>query len=74
MAYKILIKHGSTDNVYDMYGTETTTGGATTFTDFTANTIADLETKLNELDAVYGHNNLKAISELEVAYAADVTE
>ena len=85
MVYKILIKYDkspSQTNLWQAYGTETVTTNTTAtssiskteFEEFSTEDVRVLEEEVKKLDAVYGHNNIRVISDVEYSVSVDVVE
>lgn len=85
MVYKILIKYDkspSQTNLWQAYGTETVTTNTTAtssiseieFKEFSTEDISVLEEEVKKLDAVYGHNNIRVIADVEYSVSVDVVE
>ena len=85
MVYKILIKYDkspSQTNLWQAYGTETVTTNTTAtssiskteFEEFSTEDVSVLEEEVKKLDAVYGHNNIRVITDVEYSVSVDVIE
>lgn len=85
MVYKILIKYDkspSQTNLWQAYGTETVTTNTTAtssvskteFEEFSTEDVSLLEEEVKKLDAVYGHNNIRVIADVEYSVSVDVVE
>ena len=85
MVYKILIKYDkspSQTNLWQAYGTETVTTNTTAtssiskteFEEFSTEDVSVLEEEVKKLDAVYGHNNIRVITDIEYSVAINVVE
>ena len=85
MVYKILIKYDkspSQTNLWQAYGTETVTTNTTAtssiskaeFEEFSTEDVSVLEEEVKKLDAVYGHNNIRVIADVEYSVSVDVVE
>lgn len=85
--YKILILYNAKNHLWKQYGTTTTTtsaisgcnacgGGAVdeVFTEFETDDLELLKEELIKVDAIYGHENIKAYKDLDTVYTVDVTE
>ena len=73
MTYKILIKNTQTKlkNLWEIYGTTSTTGSTVTFTEYFTEDIAELQNKIAELDKTIGFENIRIIA--DVTYNIGVT-
>ena len=56
MTYKILIKNTQTKlkNLWEIYGTTSTTGSVVTFTEYSTDDVTELQNKIAELDKTIG--------------------
>lgn len=73
MTYKILIKNIQTKlkNLWEIYGSTTTTGSAVTFTEYFTDDVTELQNKIAELDKTIGFENIRVIA--DVTYNVGVT-
>lgn len=73
MTYKILIKNTQTKlkNLWEVYGTTSTTGSTVTFTEYSTEDITELQNKIAELDKTIGFENIRVIA--DVTYNIGVT-
>lgn len=73
MTYKILIKNTQTTlkNLWEIYGTTSTTGSTVTFTEYSTEDVAELQNKIAELDKTIGFENIRVIA--DVTYNVGVT-
>lgn len=73
MTYKILIKNTQTKlkNLWEIYGTTSTTGSTVTFTEYSIGDVAELQNKIAELDKTIGFENIRVIA--DVTYNIGVT-
>ena len=74
MKYQIQIRYNNNANLplWQDYGTTTTDGdGNTTFTPFSTTSVAELQEKLEEIDAAFGYENIRAIA--VPVYTVDIT-
>lgn len=69
--YNILIKYNESKNLWQLYGTSSsTTSSEETFVPFETDDLENLKTEVKTLDEKYGHENIKIVK--DVAYAVDV--
>lgn len=73
MTYKILIKNIQTKlkNLWEIYGSTTTTGSAVTFTEYFTDDVTELQNKIAKLDKTIGFENIRVIA--DVTYNVGVT-
>ena len=73
MAYKLLIKNTDVKlkNLWEVYGTTTTTGSTVTFTEFSTEDVNELQNTIAELDKTIGFENIRVIA--DVTYNVGVT-
>ena len=73
MAYKILIKNtqAKLKNLWEVYGTTSTTGSTVTFTEYSTKDINELQNTIAELDKTIGFENIRVIA--DVTYNVGVT-
>jgi len=74
MTYQIQIKYTSASDLslWEDYGSATTNpDGTTVFTPFSTTSIETLQTKLEEVDAAFGYENIRAIAIPE--FTVDIT-
>lgn len=69
--YNILIKYNESKNLWQLYGTSSsTTSSEETFVPFETDDLEKLKTEIKTLDEKYGHENIKVVKDVE--YAVDV--
>lgn len=73
MTYKLLIKNTDVKlkNLWEVYGTTTTTGSTVTFTEFTTEDVNELQNTIAELDKTIGFENIRVVA--DVSYTIGVT-
>lgn len=73
MTYKILIKNTDVKikNLWEVYGTTTTTGSTITFTEYSTEDVAELQNTIAELDKEIGFENIRVIA--DVTYTVNVS-
>lgn len=72
MKYKILIKYkNALENLWKVYGTSTTSGNTTTFTEFETEDQQELIEKIKELDSEIGNAGIRVIQ--DVSYNVGIT-
>ena len=73
MAYKILIKNtqAKLKNLWEIYGTTSTTGSTVTFTEYSTEDVNKLQNTIVELDKTIGFENIRVIA--DVTYNVGVT-
>ena len=73
MIYKILIKNTDVKlkNLWEVYGTTSTTGSTVTFTEYSTDDVTELQNTIAELDKTIGFENIKVIA--DVTYNVGVT-
>lgn len=73
MAYKLLIKNTDVKlkNLWEVYGTTTTTGSTVTFTEYSTEDVTELQNTIAELDKTIGFENIRVIA--DVTYNVGVT-
>lgn len=73
MTYKILIKNAQAKlkNLWEIYGSTTTTGNTVTFTEYSTDDVNELQNKIAELDKTIGFENIRVIA--DVTYNIGVT-
>lgn len=73
MTYKILIKNtqAKLKNLWEIYGSTTTTGSAVTFTEYSTEDVTELQNTIAELDKTIGFENIRVIA--DVTYNVGVT-
>lgn len=73
MTYKILIKNtqAKLKNLWEIYGSTTTTGSTVTFTEYFTDDVNELQNKIAELDKTIGFENIRVIA--DVTYNVGVT-
>ena len=73
MTYKILIKNTQTKlkNLWEIYGSTTTTGSTVTFTEYSTDDVTELQNRIAELDKTIGFENIRVIA--DVTYNVGVT-
>lgn len=73
MAYKILIKNkeAKLKNLWEVYGSTTTTGNTVTFSEYSTEDVTELQNRIAELDKTIGFENIRVIA--DVTYNVGVT-
>lgn len=73
MTYKILIKNtqAKLKNLWEIYGTTSTTGSTVTFTEYSIEDVNNLQNTIAELDKTIGFENIRVIA--DVTYNVGVT-
>jgi len=73
MTYKILIKNTQTKlkNLWEVYGTTSTTGSTVIFTEYSTEDVNELQNTIAELDKSIGFENIRVIA--DVTYNVGVT-
>ena len=73
MTYKILIKNtqAKLKNLWEIYGSTTTTGSTVTFTEYSTDDVTELQNTIAELDKTIGFENIRVIA--DVTYNVGVT-
>ena len=73
MTYKILIKNtqAKLKNLWEIYGTTSTTGSTVTFTVYSTEDVNNLQNTIAELDKTIGFENIRVIA--DVTYNVGVT-
>ena len=73
MTYKILIKNTQVKqkNLWEIYGTTSTTGSTVTFTEYSTEDVNKLQNTIAELDKTIGFENIRVIA--DVTYNIGVT-
>lgn len=73
MTYKILIKNtqAKLKNLWEIYGTTSTTGSTVTFTQYSTEDVNELQNTIAELDKTIGFENIRVIK--DVTYNIGVT-
>ena len=73
MTYKILIKNTDVKikNLWEVYGTTTTTGSTVTFTEYSTEDTVELQNTIAELDKEIGFENIRVIA--DVTYTVNVS-
>ena len=73
MIYKILIKNtqAKLKNLWEIYGSTTTTGSTVTFTEYSTDDVTELQNQIAELDKTIGFENIRVIA--DVTYNVGVT-
>ena len=73
MTYKILIKNtqAKLKNLWEIYGTTSTTGSTVTFTEYSTEDVNKLQNTIAELDKTIGFENIRVIA--DVTYNVGVT-
>lgn len=73
MTYKILIKNtqAKLKNLWEIYGTTSTTGSTVTFTEYSTEDVNNLQNTIAELDKTIGFENIRVIA--DVTYNIGVT-
>lgn len=72
--YKILILYNVEHNLWQQYGTTTSSlsGKKSTFTEFATDDVEVLKAELLKLDSMYGFENLKVIQDVTTNYTVDI--
>lgn len=73
--YKILILYKADHNLWQQYGTTTTSsvsGGKSTFTEFATDDLEVLKKELIKLDSIYGFENVRVIQDITANYSVDI--
>ena len=73
MTYKILIKNtqAKLKNLWEIYGTTSTTGSTVTFTEYSTENVNELQNTIAELDKTIGFDNIRVIA--DVTYNVGIT-
>lgn len=73
MTYKILIKNtqAKLKNLWEIYGTTSTTGSTVTFTEYSTEDVNNLQNTIAELDKTIGFENIRVIA--DVTYNVGIT-
>lgn len=73
MTYKILIKNtqAKLKNLWEIYGTTSTTGSTVTFTEYSTEDVNKLQNTIAELDKTIGFENIRVIA--DVTYNVGIT-
>lgn len=73
MTYKILIKNtqAKLKNLWEIYGTTSTTGSTVTFTEYSTEDINELQNTIAELDKTIGFEHIRVIA--DVTYNVGIT-
>lgn len=73
MTYKILIKNtqAKLKNLWEIYGTTSTTGSTVTFTEYSTEDVNNLQNTIAELDKTIGFENIRVIA--DVTYNIGIT-
>ena len=73
MTYKILIKNtqAKLKNLWEIYGTTSTTGSTVAFTEYSTEDVNELQNTIAELDKTIGFENIRVIA--DVTYNVGVT-
>ena len=73
MIHKILIKNtqAKLKNLWEIYGTTSTTGSTVTFTEYSTEDVNELQNTIAELDKTIGFENIRVIA--DVTYNVGVT-
>ena len=73
MTYKILIKNtqAKLKNLWEIYGTTSTTGSTVAFTEYSTEVVNELQNTIAELDKTIGFENIRVIA--DVTYNIGVT-
>lgn len=73
--YKILILYKAEHNLWQQYGTTTTSsgsGGKSTFTEFATNDLDVLKEEILKLDKIYGHENIRPYKDITANFSVDI--
>ncbi len=71
--YKILIRYNDKHNLWQSYGTTTTsTNASVSFTEFETDDVEILKSEIMKLDAIYGNDNIRIIEDVTLKYSVDV--
>jgi hypothetical protein len=73
MTYKILVKNtqAKLKNLWEIYGTTSTTGSTVTFTEYSTEDVNALQNTIAELDKTIGFENIRVIA--DVTYNVGIT-
>jgi hypothetical protein len=73
MTYRILIKNpqAKLKNLWEIYGTTSTTGSTVTFTEYSTEDVNELQNTIAELDKTIGFENIRVIA--DVTYNVGIT-
>ena len=73
MTYKILIKNtqAKLKNLWEIYGTTSTTGSTVTFTEYSTEDVNKLQNTIAKLDKTIGFENIRVIA--DVTYNVGIT-
>ena len=72
--YKILILYKAEHNLWQQYGTTTTSsasGGKSTFTEFATYDLEVLKAEILKLDQQVGHENIKVYKDVTTTFSVD---
>ena len=73
--YKILILYKSEHNLWQQYGTTTTSSascGKSTFTEFATDDLEVLKAEILKLDQQVGHENIKVYKDVTTSFSVDI--
>lgn len=73
--YKILISYNKDHNLWQSYGTtttSTTSGSKSIFTEFATDDVEILKAELLKLDSIYGFQNLRVVTDVTANYSVDI--
>lgn len=77
--YKILIRYNTEHNLWQQYGTTTSSSAigsdaVISFTEFETDDVEILKEELIKLDKKYGFENIKVYKDVTANYSVDITE
>ena len=76
--YKILIKYNEEHNLWEQYGTTTSSttdsDTTTTFQEFQTDDVETLKEEIIKLDKKYGFENIKIYKDVTANYSVEITE
>lgn len=73
--YKILIQYNADHNLWQSYGTTSTSsasGSKSTFTEFATDDVEVLKSELLKLDRIYGFENIRPYSDVTANFSVDI--
>ena len=73
--YKIFILYKAEHNLWQQYGTTTTSsgsGGKSTFTEFATDDLEVLKAEILKLDQQVGHENIKVYKDVTTSFSVDI--
>lgn len=76
MTYKILIKNtqAKLKNLWEIYGSTTTTGSTVTFTEYSTEDVNELQNTIEKLDKTIGFENIRVIADMTYNVGVTVDE